>query len=167
MRRYIFLGAVLISAAYMLAQASKPGAPGTSPKTTAGPAATATPVKASTPAKVSGPPKTTPSGVQYWDVTTGKGAEAVAGKKVSILYTCWLADGKQVDSKQDRDEAAEFKLGAGLFIKGLDEGLVGMKVGGRRHLKVPPAAAYGAAGMGKVVPPNATLIFDVELIAAQ
>jgi FKBP-type peptidyl-prolyl cis-trans isomerase FkpA len=119
------------------------------------------------PTKVTGQPKTTPSGVEYWDIKTGTGAEAVPGKTVTVNYTGWLTNGKKFDSSVDRDEPFDFKLGSGMVIKGWDEGVAGMKVGGKRQLKIPPSAGYGAQGAGGVIPPNATLIFDVQLLGVK
>ena len=121
----------------------------------------------SAPAKVTGKPMTKPGGLEYWDVKTGTGAEATAGKTVSVHYTGWLTDGKKFDSSVDRGKPFEFKLGAGQVIKGWDEGVEGMKVGGIRQLRIPPDLGYGARGAGGVIPPNATLIFDVELLGVK
>ena len=118
----------------------------------------------SSPTKVNGKPTTTSSGLQYWDILAGKGAPAVAGKDVKVHYTGWLTDGKKFDSSVDRGEPFVFPLGAGRVIKGWDEGVAGMKVGGKRQLRIPPELAYGARGAGGAIPPNATLIFDVELL---
>jgi FKBP-type peptidyl-prolyl cis-trans isomerase len=123
--------------------------------------------KASGPTKVTGKPQTTASGVEYWDIKVGTGATAVAGKTLTMHYTGWLTDGKKFDSSLDRGEPFQFTLGRGQVIKGWDEGVAGMKVGGKRQLKIPPAAGYGAGGAGNVIPPNATLIFDVELLAVK
>jgi len=116
------------------------------------------------PTKVDGKPKTTISGVQYWDIVVGTGATAVPGKTVGVHYTGWLTDGKKFDSSVDRGKPVAFPLGAGRVIKGWDEGIVGMKVGGKRQLRIPPGLAYGIRGSG-AVPPNSILIFDVELLA--
>lgn len=118
----------------------------------------------SSPTKVNGAPKTTASGLQYWDLVVGTGATAVAGKSVRVHYTGWLTNGTKFDSSVDRNEPFVFSLGAGQVIKGWDEGVAGMKVGGKRQLRIPPALGYGARGAGGVIPPNATLIFDVELL---
>jgi FKBP-type peptidyl-prolyl cis-trans isomerase FkpA len=111
---------------------------------------------------------TTPSGLQYEDTTVGEGAEAKAGQDVTVHYTGWLySDGTQgakFDSSKDRNDPFEFSLGAGMVIKGWDEGVAGMKIGGKRTLVIPAALGYGARGAGGVIPPNATLKFDVELL---
>ena len=116
------------------------------------------------PAKVSGQPTTTASGLQFWDIVVGTGATAVAGSQVSVHYTGWLPSGEKFDSSVDRGQPFSFPLGAGQVIKGWDEGVAGMKVGGKRQLRIPPELGYGARGAGGVIPPNATLIFDVELL---
>ncbi len=109
--------------------------------------------------------KITDSGLKYEDLTAGEGAEAVAGKRVTVHYTGWLENGKKFDSSLDRNDPFSFKLGAGQVIRGWDEGVAGMKVGGKRKLTIPAALGYGSRGAGGVIPPNATLIFDVELLA--
>ena len=110
----------------------------------------------------------TASGLQYQDQTVGTGAEAVKGKQVKVHYTGWLdqngTKGKKFDSSVDRGDPFEFPLGAGMVIKGWDEGVQGMKVGGKRTLIIPADLGYGARGAGGAIPPNATLIFDVELL---
>ena len=116
------------------------------------------------PAKVTGQPTTTASGLQYWDITTGSGAMAVPGRTVKVHYTGWLSSGEKFDSSVDRGEPFSFVLGTGQVIKGWDEGVVGMKVGGKRQLRIPPDLGYGPQGAGNAIPPNATLIFDVELL---
>ncbi|HVZ60471.1 MAG TPA: FKBP-type peptidyl-prolyl cis-trans isomerase [Terriglobales bacterium] len=115
------------------------------------------------PTKVEGKGTTTATGLTYWDIKVGTGAEAKSGK-VKVHYTGWLTDGKKFDSSVDRGQPFEFQLGRGMVIKGWDEGVTGMKVGGKRQLKIPPQLGYGAQGAGGVIPPNATLIFDVELL---
>ena len=105
-----------------------------------------------------------PDGLKYTDDQVGTGAEAVAGKTVSVHYTGWLLDGTKFDSSKDRGQAFSFPLGGGRVIKGWDEGVAGMKVGGKRTLIIPPSLGYGASGAGGVIPPNATLIFEVELL---
>ena len=114
---------------------------------------------------------TTPSGLQYTDNVVGDGATASAGQHVSVHYTGWLyKDGEQgakFDSSRDRNDPFEFPLGAGMVIKGWDEGVQGMKIGGQRTLIIPPELGYGARGAGGVIPPNATLKFDVELLGLE
>jgi FKBP-type peptidyl-prolyl cis-trans isomerase len=107
---------------------------------------------------------TTQSGLQYQDLVAGAGAEAVAGKSVTVHYTGTLQDGSQFDSSVDRNQPYSFTLGAGQVIPGWDEGVAGMKVGGKRKLVIPPNLAYGAQGYPPVIPANATLTFDVELL---
>jgi FKBP-type peptidyl-prolyl cis-trans isomerase FkpA len=114
---------------------------------------------------------TSATGLIFEDSVVGEGAEARAGQDVSVHYTGWLLyggeRGRKFDSSKDRGEAFRFALGAGQVIKGWDEGVQGMKVGGTRVLTIPPALAYGARGAGGVIPPNATLIFEVELLAVE
>jgi FKBP-type peptidyl-prolyl cis-trans isomerase len=105
----------------------------------------------------------TASGLAYQDTKVGTGATAAAGQNVSVHYTGWLPDGTKFDSSRDRNQPFDFKLGAGQVIRGWDEGVAGMKVGGRRLLVIPPDLAYGPSGSGPI-PPNATLVFDVELL---
>ena len=107
---------------------------------------------------------TTPSGLQYIDLKVGLGATAQAGQTVSVHYTGWLENGKKFDSSVDRGQPFSFPLGAGRVIKGWDEGVQGMKVGGKRKLIIPSQLGYGARGAGGAIPPNATLIFEVELL---
>ena len=112
--------------------------------------------------------QTTASGLQYIDTIVGTGAEAAAGAYVQVHYTGWLYNdgikGAKFDSSKDRGDPFAFDLGAGSVIKGWDEGVQGMKVGGARTLIIPAALGYGARGAGGVIPPNATLMFDVELL---
>ena len=114
------------------------------------------------------PSTTTPSGMIIDDVVVGNGAAAAAGQKVTVHYTGWLySDGTQgakFDSSKDRRDPFVFSLGAGMVIRGWDEGVAGMKIGGARTLVIPPELGYGARGAGGVIPPNATLKFDVELL---
>ena len=107
---------------------------------------------------------TTPSGLQYVDHEIGTGAEATAVKMVDVHYTGTLTNGIPFDSSHTRGQPFSFKLGGGQVIRGWDEGIAGMKVGGRRTLTIPPDLGYGARGAGGVIPPGATLIFDVELL---
>jgi len=113
-----------------------------------------------------------PDGLKYTDTKTGDGATAKAGNKVSVHYTGWLSDngakGKKFDSSVDRGQPFQFTLGAKQVIAGWDEGVAGMKVGGKRTLNIPPELGYGARGTpGGPIPPNATLVFDVELVAVK
>jgi FKBP-type peptidyl-prolyl cis-trans isomerase FkpA len=114
---------------------------------------------------------TTPSGLQYEDTTVGSGDEATAGRRVKVHYTGWLHEptaadkrGRKFDSSKDRGDPFSFPLGAGHVIRGWDEGVLGMKVGGTRVLTIPSELGYGARGAGGVIPPNATLVFEVELL---
>jgi FKBP-type peptidyl-prolyl cis-trans isomerase len=118
------------------------------------------------PSKVTGPGTTTPSGLQYWDIKVGTGATAAAGQNVKVQYTGWLTTGKKFDSSVGGPPFT-FQLGAGQVIKGWDEGVVGMKVGGKRQLKIPPQLAYGEKGYPGAIPANSTLIFDVQLVGVQ
>lgn len=108
--------------------------------------------------------KMTDSGLIYDDLVEGEGTAAGAGNKVTVHYTGWLTDGSKFDSSLDRNQPFQFSLGAGQVIRGWDEGVAGMKIGGKRKLTIPPQLGYGAAGAGGVIPPNATLVFDVELL---
>jgi peptidylprolyl isomerase len=112
-----------------------------------------------------------PDGLKYTDTKTGDGAAAKSGNKVSVHYTGWLSDngakGKKFDSSVDRGQPFQFTLGAKQVIAGWDEGVAGMKVGGKRTLTIPPELGYGARGAPGAIPPNSTLIFDVELLQVQ
>ncbi len=107
---------------------------------------------------------TTPSGLKYTDLVVGTGAQPKAGQTVMVHYTGWLTNGQKFDSSKDRNQPFSFTLGKQQVIAGWDEGLSTMKVGGKRRLTIPPDLGYGARGAGNVIPPNATLIFEVELI---
>lgn len=107
---------------------------------------------------------TTSSGLTYVDEVIGNGEVAVAGKTATVHYTGWLVNGTQFDSSLDRGQPFSFRLGVGQVIKGWDEGVQGMKVGGKRKLMIPANLGYGARGAGSIIPPHATLIFDVELL---
>jgi FKBP-type peptidyl-prolyl cis-trans isomerase FkpA len=109
----------------------------------------------------------TPSGLRYQDLAKGEGAEASAGRTASLHYTGWLTNGEKFDSSRERNQPFSFTLGAGQVIAGWDEGVAGMKVGGRRKLVIPPALGYGTAGAPPDIPPGATLVFDVELLAVR
>ena len=112
---------------------------------------------------------TNPSGLQYTDDQVGEGAQAQSGDDVTVHYTGWLfADGERgakFDSSKDRNDPFEFSLGAGMVIRGWDEGVAGMHIGGKRTLRIPPDMGYGARGAGGVIPPNATWVFEVDLLA--
>jgi FKBP-type peptidyl-prolyl cis-trans isomerase len=107
---------------------------------------------------------TTKSGLKYVELKEGTGDEAKAGQTVEVHYTGWLKDGTKFDSSKDRNKPFQFPLGAGRVIKGWDEGVVGMKVGGKRKLIIPPELAYGKRGAGRVIPPDSELTFEVELL---
>mgnify|MGYP001814702075 FL=1 len=108
--------------------------------------------------------KITDSGLKYEDLAEGDGALASAGQEVVVHYTGWLSDGSKFDSSLDRGQPFSFSLGRGMVIRGWDEGVSGMQVGGKRKLTIPPQLGYGAQGAGGVIPPNATLVFEVELL---
>lgn len=143
--------------------------PGTemSPMATTGtetPAADLSPAAGPPPA---GDQQALPSGVKYTVMKQGEGPTAEKGKSVQVHYTGWLTDGKKFDSSHDRNEPFSFQLGAGQVIPGWDEGVQGMKVGEKRRLEIPAEQGYGASGAGDVIPPNATLIFEVDLLGVQ
>jgi FKBP-type peptidyl-prolyl cis-trans isomerase len=106
----------------------------------------------------------TPSGLRYQDLAPGQGETAAAGKTVVVHYTGWLPNGEKFDSSRDRNQTFDFSLGAGQVIAGWDEGVAGMKVGGKRKLVIPPDLGYGTAGAPPDIPPGATLVFEVELV---
>ena len=106
----------------------------------------------------------TSSGLKYLDLVKGVGREAHVGETASVHYTGWLKDGTKFDSSLDRGQPFQFRLGAGRVIKGWDEGVVGMNIGSKRKLIIPPHLGYGTRGAGRLIPPNATLIFEVELL---
>lgn len=107
---------------------------------------------------------TTASGLMIEELTLGEGDAAKSGDQVTVHYTGWLTDGRKFDSSHDRRDPFSFALGRGNVIAGWDEGVAGMKVGGKRKLTIPPQLGYGARGAGGVIPPNATLVFEVELL---
>jgi FKBP-type peptidyl-prolyl cis-trans isomerase len=109
----------------------------------------------------------TPSGLTIEDLVVGTGDAAKSGQRVSVHYTGWTTDGKKFDSSKDRGQPFSFGLGRGEVIRGWDEGVAGMKVGGKRKLTIPPDLGYGSRGAGNVIPPNATLLFEVELLAVR
>ncbi len=115
--------------------------------------------------RTQGKPIRTPSGLGYYELKKGSGAVAKTGNSVKVHYTGWLPNGTKFDSSVGKDPI-EFQLGAGHVIKGWDEGIAGMRVGGKRQLHIPAALGYGERGAGRVIPPNSELIFDVELVDA-
>ena len=119
------------------------------------------------PAKVTGDGVKTDSGLQYWDIKVGTGEVAKVGSHVKVHYTGWLSTGRKFDSSVDANQPYEFVLGQGEVIKGWDEGVAGMKVGGKRQLRIPPDLAYRQPGHPPQIPHNATLIFDVQLLGAK
>ncbi len=129
------------------------------------PAAAARP-NTTAPTKVTGDGVKTASGLQYWDIKVGTGTEAKSGSHVKVHYTGWLTTGKKFDSSVDAHTPFDFTVGQGDVIKGWDEGVAGMKIGGKRQLRIPPELGYGAGGSGPI-PPNATLIFDIQLLAVK
>ena len=127
----------------------------------------AAPVRPNTnaPTKVTGDGIKTASGLQYWDIKVGTGAEAKQGDRVKVHYTGWLTTGKKFDSSVDAGTPFSFTIGRGEVIKGWEEGVAGMKVGGKRQLRIPPELAYGERGYPGAIPAHATLIFDIRLLA--
>ena len=154
-RKFLLIAVSIFIAAMCVAQTQPSHTPTKKPTTAAHPAATG-------PTKVTGEGTKTASGLQYWNIKPGTGALAIPGKKVKVQYTGWLTTGKKFDSG-----VYDFIVGNGQVIKGWDEGVAGMKIGGKRQLRIPPDLAYGAAGAGGVIPPNATLIFDVKLLGVE
>ena len=142
--------------------------PAAKPETSGKPAEAAAPAESAQPTQPTG---SETMAMQKIDLTAGTGAEIKSGQTALVHYTGWLYDvgatenkGKKFDSSVDRNEPFEFPVGAGMVIKGWDEGVVGMKVGGKRRLVIPPEMGYGSRGAGGVIPPGATLVFDVELV---
>jgi FKBP-type peptidyl-prolyl cis-trans isomerase len=151
-KRMVAAFVLLLTTPGLFAQTSAQPRPATVPNT-------------KTPTKVTGEGVKTASGLQYWDIKVGTGEVAKDGDHVKVHYTGWLTSGKKFDSSVDAHQPYELTLGKGEVIKGWDEGIAGMKVGGKRQLKIPPDLAYGEKGYPGVIPPNATLIFDVQLLA--
>ena len=148
----IVTGAIILVTAVAVAQtaAAKPKTPNTN-----------------APTKVTGDGVKTDSGLQYWEIRVGPGEVAKEGSHVRVHYTGWLTTGKKFDSSVDAGKPFDFTIGNGEVIKGWEEGVAGMKVGGKRQLRIPPELAYGAAGSPPTIPPNATLIFDIQLLGVQ
>jgi FKBP-type peptidyl-prolyl cis-trans isomerase len=154
MTRYLAVVAIILvlAAVFVLAQS-----------TTKKPAGSNT----SAPTKVTGDGVKTASGLVYWDIRVGNGEVAKEGSHVRVHYTGWLTTGKKFDSSVDAGKPFDFTIGNGEVIKGWEEGVAGMRVGGKRQLRIPPALGYGTEGNPAGIPPNATLIFDVQLLAVQ
>jgi FKBP-type peptidyl-prolyl cis-trans isomerase len=148
----IIAGAIILLAAVAVAQtaAAKPKTPNTN-----------------APTKVTGDGVKADSGLQYWEIRIGPGEVAKEGSHVRVHYTGWLTTGKKFDSSVDAGKPFDFTIGNGEVIKGWEEGVAGMKVGGKRQLRIPPELAYGAEGFPPTIPPNATLIFDLQLLGVQ
>ncbi len=122
----------------------------------------------SAPTKVTGAPTKTADGLEYWDIKVGSGATVKAGDNVTVHYTGWLTNGKKFDSSVDRGQPFTVQgVGDAPVIKGWNEGLIGMKVGGKRQLRIPPELGYGPGGHPPVIPPSSTLIFDVEVLGTK
>lgn len=157
---------LVLAATAALAQSGTTRTSATHPGTNRN-AATPAPPNTSGPSKVSGDPVKTASGLEYWDIKAGTGAVAQAGQTVKVHYTGWLTTGKKFDSSVGKAPFEVTPLGNAPVIKGWNEGIIGMKVGGKRQLRIPPDLAYGADGYPGVIPPNSTLIFDVQLLSVQ
>jgi FKBP-type peptidyl-prolyl cis-trans isomerase len=154
MAKYIAAAIILLLAAvFVLAQTATKKSPA---------------ANTSAPAKVTGPGVRMTSGLVYWDIRMGTGDVAKEGSRVRVHYTGWLTNGKKFDSSVDAGKPFDFRIGNGEVIKGWEEGVTGMKVGGKRQLRIPPALGYGAEGTpGGPIPPNANLIFDIQLLGVQ
>lgn len=158
MRMALWLGVIAVVFA---ASVATPGSAQTA--TTQKSAGAAKKPVAAGPTKVTGEGTKTASGLQYWDIKEGTGAEAKTGQTARMHYTGWLTNGKKFDSSIG-SQPFKFVIGNGDVIKGWDEGVLGMKVGGKRQLRIPPSLAYGNKGYPGVIPPDATLVFDVQLV---
>lgn len=161
--QHLMISALAIATAFAVVGCS--AEPTEQPATTE-PAATETPAEETAPAQETAPAEEVTE-LKVEDLVVGDGAEAVAGKMVSVHYTGWLTDGTKFDSSVDRGQPFQFALGAGQVIPGWDQGVAGMKVGGKRKLTIPSDLAYGDAGSPPVIPGGATLVFEVELLGVQ
>lgn len=165
MKRLVVVALAMTMVAAVLVAQTKTGTAKTGAAKTG--AARTTAAKALPGSPVKGEPTKTPSGLEYWDIKAGTGAEAAKGDTVNVHYTGWLTNGKEFDSslRGANPKPFSFKIGSGDVIKGWEEGVAGMKVGGKRKLRIPGSLAYGPSGYPGVIPPNATLIFDVSLVS--
>jgi FKBP-type peptidyl-prolyl cis-trans isomerase len=156
MKKRLLAAAMILVAAVAVAQTApaKPKVKVVTPNTNA-------------PTKVTGDGVKTDSGLQYWEIRVGNGEVAKEGSHVRVHYTGWLTTGRKFDSSVDAGKPFDFTIGNGEVIKGWEEGVAGMKVGGKRQLRIPPELAYGAEGSPPTIPPNATLIFDIQLLGVQ
>jgi FKBP-type peptidyl-prolyl cis-trans isomerase len=152
----LLAGAMILIAAVAVAQ--------TAP---AKPKVKVVPPNTNAPTRVTGDGVKTDSGLQYWEIRVGNGEVAKEGSHVRVHYSGWLTTGKKFDSSVDRGQPFDFTIGNGEVIKGWEEGVAGMKVGGKRQLRIPPELGYGADGSPPDIPANATLIFDIQLLAVQ
>ena len=152
----LLAGAMILVAAVAVAQ--------TAP---AKPKVKVVPPNTNAPTRVTGDGVKTDSGLQYWEIRVGNGEVAKEGSHVRVHYSGWLTTGKKFDSSVDRGQPFDFTIGNGEVIKGWEEGVAGMKVGGKRQLRIPPELGYGAGGSPPDIPANATLIFDIQLLAVQ
>ncbi len=165
MKNLAYLLAVLVALALAGCQQGKSTT--STPSSTTPPAPQVATPPAPTEAPAAGKEVTTPSGLKYQDLVVGNGPLAESGSQVTVHYTGWLTDGTKFDSSLDRNQPFPFTIGAGQVIPGWDEGVKGMRVGGKRKLTIPSDLAYGEAGRPPVIPPNATLVFDVELLSVR
>jgi FKBP-type peptidyl-prolyl cis-trans isomerase len=156
MMKRLLAGAMILVAAVAVAQ--------TAP---AKPKVKVVPPSTNAPTRVTGDGVKTDSGLQYWEIRVGNGEVAKEGSHVRVHYTGWLTTGKKFDSSVDRGQPFDFTIGNGEVIKGWEEGVAGMKVGGKRQLRIPPELGYGADGYPPDIPANATLIFDIQLLGVQ
>jgi FKBP-type peptidyl-prolyl cis-trans isomerase len=156
MMKRLLAGAMILVAAVAVAQ--------TAP---AKPKVKVVPPNTNAPTRVTGDGVKTDSGLQYWEIRVGNGEVAKEGSHVRVHYSGWLTTGKKFDSSVDRGQPFDFTIGNGEVIKGWEEGVAGMKVGGKRQLRIPPELGYGADGSPPDIPANATLIFDIQLLGVQ